>query len=463
MFDKHAIVIGGSIAGLLAARVLADHFTRVTILERDRLPHGPEARKGLPQACHVHVLLWRGQTLLEQLFPGLQTELDQAGAPQVDWIGDAMGYSFGGWMPHFPSSYLAHPCSRDLLEWLIRRRLSAYPQVHFLEERQAIGLISNGDRQNDPGSGPLVAGVRLRSRARPAQDEEDLAGDLIVDASGRDSRAPVWLAALGCPSPHETVVNSFLGYASRVYRKPPDIYPWKSLLVRGTPPGNKRGGVINPIENDRWMVTLAGAGRDYPPIDEAGFLDFARSLPAPILYQAIQSAEALTPITGYRKTENRWRHYERLTRQPGNFVLLGDAVCAFNPVYGQGMTLATLGATLLADCLSRRGTWQGLTGLAQDFQKKLARVLAAPWLLATGDDFRYLETQGEGRGMLTPVVHRYIDRAMAIANHDQRVFTTYFEVAQLLAPVVSFFSPSILAKVFYHALFPYTNVKSPEP
>jgi 2-polyprenyl-6-methoxyphenol hydroxylase-like FAD-dependent oxidoreductase len=449
---QHAAVIGGSMAGLLAGRVLADHFEHVTIIERDRLPTGPEPRKGLPQARHVHVLLWRGQQCLEKLFPGLQDELEQAGAPQVDWTGDSGWYSFGGWAPRFRSRYVSHPCSRDLLEWTIRRRLSSNPQVQFLEESEAADLLTTSDKSR-------VTGIRLRHRHQPDQGAQELQADLVVDASGRESHIPRWLKGLGYESPQETVVNSFLGYASRIYQKPPTWQSdWVSLLVRSTPPLSSRGGVINPIEHGRWMVTLGAAGRDYPPTDEAGFLEFARSLPVPTLYDAIKDAQPLTPIYGYRKTENRWRHFERLARWPENLIVAGDAVCAFNPVYGQGMTVAALGALTLADCLNDRRAGNDLAGLAKRFHTKLAQVIAGPWLLATGDDFRYPETEGGRPGVMTRLMHRYVDQVMYTANENAPVFLAFFEVAQLLKPPTVLFQPHIAARVMARIIWHPLNV-----
>ena len=436
----HAIVIGGSMAGMLAGRVLAEHFARVTIVDRDHFPGGPEARKGVPQARHVHVLLWRGQQSLEKLFPGLQEALGQAGAPLVDWIGDARMYSFGGWAPRFRSSYLTHPCSRDLLEWTIRQRLSAFPQVRFLEGHEAIDLLSNAQHTH-------VTGVRLRKRNQPEPGNTELEGDLVVDASGRESRSPSWLEGLGYDAPQERLVNAFLGYATRTYQRPAGFDEWKSLLIRGTAQANMRSGVINPVEGGRWMVTLAGVGGDYPPTDERGFMEFARSLAVPSLYDAIREAQPLSSIAGYRKTENRWLHYERLERWPENLSLVGDAVCGFNPIYGQGMSVATLGALALEQCLSIWRDKPSLDGLARCVQKKVARAIAGPWLLATGEDYRYPGTEGGGRNALTRLAHRYMDRVMTISNQDTQVFSTYFEVGQLIKPVSAFFRPGIVLRV----------------
>ena len=243
------------------------------------------------------------------------------------------------------------------------------------------------------------------------------------------------------------MVNSFLGYATRIYQAPMGGLDWKSLVVRGTPPGSKRGGVINPIEGQRWMVTLAGAGRDYPPTDEAGFLEFARSLPEPVLYDAIRQAAPLTGITGYRRTENRWHHFEQMKRWPENWIVLGDAVCAFNPVYGQGMTAAALEALLLDERLRARPGGQTMNGFARGFQAELAKRIQGPWLMATGEDYRYPETEGGRRGPLTVIMHKYMDRVMALGNQDMSVFQQFFKVFQLVSPLSSLFHPSIWLKL----------------
>ena len=181
--NEHALVIGGSMAGLLAARVLAGHFAQVTIVDRDHFPSGPEARKGLPQAHHVHVLLYKGQECLESLFPGLQAELGQAGAPRADWIGDTRWYSFGGWAPRFNSGYVSHPCSRDLLEWIIRKRLAALNNVRICEEQEVVDLLTSADQHQ-------ITGVVIHQRGQPDQPTQELQADLLVDASGREFAHP---------------------------------------------------------------------------------------------------------------------------------------------------------------------------------------------------------------------------------------------------------------------------------
>lgn len=383
----HAVVIGGSIAGLTAARVLSDHFARVTVLERDHLPEAPEFRSGAPQARHIHTLPLRGQAILEGYFPGLAAELLASGATSIHDSGQVAFFRAGGWHAlRDHSAIMSISFSRPLLENVLVRRVAALPGVHIVQESDVVGL-----RVDETGQ--RVSGVRWRPRHTQAVHEVELAADLVVDASGRDSRAPQWLASLGYTPPQETTVNAFAGYATRIYQRPGGFAAdWVTMHIKPTPPDSSRGGVIIPIEGDRWHVTLAGMGGDYPPIDEQGFMDFARSLPSPRLDQAIQAAEPLTKPYGYRRGENRLRHYDKLPRYLEGFLVYGDAVLVLNPVYAQGMTMVALGSLALEHSLAahvHQGGTGGLVGLAGSFQKQLSRVTASAWQMVTREDRRW--------------------------------------------------------------------------
>src|SRR5271166_6172978 len=443
---RHAVVVGGSMAGMLAARVLADHFKLVTLLERDHLPDTPSHRMGLPQARHVHVLLERGRMALERLLPGLTTDLLAAGALLLDTSGDLAILTPFGWGLRFRSGLQLLACSRNLIDWVIRRRVAARPNLRFWQEVTATGLVAAPD-------GQAVAGVRLRSRhggtLGPA-GEEELAADWVAVASGRDARLPNWMAALGYATPPETVVNSFLGYATRLYH-PPRGYQaeWKGLTIYAAPPNDPRGGAVIPVEGGRWLVMLTGGDGDYPPTDEAGFLDRARTMRAPDLYEAIRDAEPIGPIVGYRVTENRLRHYERAGRWPEGLVALGDAVCALNPVYGQGMTTAALGAEVLDRCLRRSRAPQGIRpGTGRKFQRELARTIAAPWLLATGTEYRFRRTEGPPRRRSTRMMHRYVDALTRLATRNAGARRRLMEVLHLLRPPAALFGPGVLSYVW---------------
>lgn len=447
----HAAIIGGGMAALWTARILSGHFERVTLIERDQLPAQPTSRAGVPQARHAHILLTGGQRLLEQLFPGLTGALAAAGVPEVDWAANSRICLPTGWTAQYSSGLVTRTCSRDLLEWEIRRRLLSDTRIRLLEGHEVIGLGPLG--QNDE-----VTGVQLRPRPgahAPAPEGDVLPADLVVDASGRDSRAPEWLAALGYGRPRESIVNAFLGYASRWYERPATFgSDWQALLVSPAPPHQPRGGVIYPIERGRWIVTLTGTARDYPPTDEAGFLDFARSLDTPLLHDAIRDARPLSPIWGYRRTENRLRHYDQLDRRPEGFLVLGDAVCTFNPVYGQGMTASALGALTLDRCLReqrRRHPHGDLGGLAGRFQHRLARSNATPWLLATSEDFRWPLTEGGRRSYRTRIAHHYLDRVLAAVPKERAAQQALLEVLHLVKSPIALAHPRILASVLAEA------------
>ncbi len=426
---SHALVIGSGMAGLLAARILAEHFEQVTIVERDHFPQEPTFRAGVPQSRHLHVLLRRGQMILEQLFPGLEAELAAAGAPLLDWGQDPYWLTARGLMPRFPSGVTTYACSRHLLEWIVRRRLVASASIRFAEGCDVIGLFADT-------SNTSVAGVGIRYRDSGAV--EACHAQLVVDASGRTSQTPEWLEALGYARPEETIISAFMGYASRFYQRPPGcVAHWKNMLVQSRPPESTRGGTLFPVEGDRWIVTVSGAARDYPPTDEVGFLAFVESLPSSILYDAIKDAQPLSAIHGYRQTENRLRHYEHLPQWPEGFVVLGDAVCALNPVYGQGMTTAAVGALTLQGCLrhQRRQCPDGmLIGMSRRFQQALARVNTVPWHMATLEDFRFLEYQGGRPSPAAQRLQRYLNGVRALAFVDPQAHLQLLNVMHMLKP-----------------------------
>jgi 2-polyprenyl-6-methoxyphenol hydroxylase-like FAD-dependent oxidoreductase len=433
---SHALVLGAGIAGLLAARVLVDHFSRVTLIDRDDLPENPETRNGVPQAHHAHILFVRGQRILENLFPGMIAELTSAGAPTVEWTADCPILFRDGWTPRFHSNLITRTCSRHLLEWQIRQRLMEYgnSQLTILSNRQMLGLDANKTR---------VTGVKIRHE----RAEEIIQADLVVDATGRESHMADWLPEIGYPAVEEKSVNAFLGYASRIYRQPHNQPDWKALFLMSNP--GTRGGLIYPIEDHRWVVTLSGRQRDYPPTNEDEFIEFARSLRSPAFYEAIKDVEPLTPIHGYRRTENRLRHFERLSHWPEGLIVTGDAVCAYNPVYGQGMTSAGLAALVLHECLDdqRKHHQNGdLTGLGRRFQKRLAKSNSAPWLMSTAEDYRWPDTEGDPPDHTTRFVQWYTDKVMAAAVHNPDIFQAFFEVTNLVKSPLVLFKPHILVR-----------------
>lgn len=436
---SRAVVLGAGIAGLVAARVLADHVENVTIVEQEQLPDEAAARNGVPQSRHVHVLLNSGRTILNRLFPGFDDEVGRAGAPLVDGIKDVAWMTSAGWSLRYPSRYLGYSASRPLIEHTIRQRLRVNPRVSWVEGQSALGLVASAD-------GNRVSGVRVRPRHGEAT-EELLGADLVVDATGRGSRATHWLRDLGYPEPPRSEIDAHLGYSTRLYRKPANLdFGWLGVYIQGKLPTNLRGAVLFPLESDTWIVTLAGFGRDYPPTDDEGFLEFARSLRSPVIYDAIKDAEPLTPAVATRSTANIWRHYERLPRWPEGFIALGDSVCAFNPVYGQGMSVAAKEALVLDACLRERSR-NGREVFARTFQKRIVREIAPVWTIATAEDVKTPGVEGGQPGRIDRFLQKYFDRVIQLTTEDVFANDIFRSVLNLDKPATALFHPRLVAKV----------------
>ncbi len=441
-----AVVMGAGMAGLWAARVLSDHFERVLVIERDTLPSGVEPRPGVPQSRQYHILLLRGLQLLKELFPGLDQELVAEGAVEFDILKDTKVFMRNQWLSQFESGQRLLSCSRVMLEAGLRRRLRQDGRVEFVDDTEVAGLQTSEQ-------GAAVTGARIRQKQKgehPRLSQDVLAADLVVDALGRRSPTPEWLVQAGYPAPEESVVDSFLGYVTRRYRKPENWQAdWRMLLLLATPPSVPRGGLIFPEENDTWVVMMAGINKNYPPTDDAGFDEFARSL-GEEFYGAVQAAEPISKAYGYRNTDSRWRRYEKLTRWPERFVVLGDAMCGFNPIYGQGMTVAALSAQALGRQLGRANG--RLDGLAQLAQREIGRITQGAWLLATGADLEWPGTVSNngGQHLVDSIGRWYIARLLDAIPYDQKLRLAFNDVNQLLKPVSSLLAPEVALRVFSH-------------
>jgi 2-polyprenyl-6-methoxyphenol hydroxylase-like FAD-dependent oxidoreductase len=435
----HAVVIGGSLAGLMSARVLGDYFDRVTLFERDRIENRPVLHKSIPQGNHVHVLLLSGQQVMSALFPGFTEELRRLGAVRfrvgidIAWYGPN-GKGYNATMSVREPRDLGlegHIMSRGLLEYLVRQRTTALANVK-LETGDAIeGLVHDRGR---------VCGVRTAAKSIEA--------DLVVDAGGRSSHASRWLVEMGVPAPEETTIGVDFAYTSTKYRKPDlDHEPEPLLLVGGPPPEHTRAAALFEIEDRTWHVSLAGRFGDYPPTDEDGFLAFAKSLPSPRLSEMIRDAERIADITHHRFPTSIWRHYERLPDFPAGFLILGDAICSFNPVYGQGMSSAALQAEALQKVLRERSAEsRGLDELAAFFFPKAAEAISAPWTLAANFDFAYPKTRGERPSGMAAGASYFaaLDSLQAEDIDVQRLIT---EVFQLTKPMSALREEPLLSRV----------------
>jgi flavin-dependent dehydrogenase len=443
--DKHAIVLGAGIGGLLAARVLTDHYQRVTLLERDTLA-GPAARRGVPQARHLHGLMEGGRLIIEELFPGITADAVGCGAPTTEVLSGSRWYLSGRRAAPTSTGLTTLLASRPLLESVIRDRVTAMPGVSLRQGTVADGLLDDGR----PG---VIAGVRVRSET-PGPDQ--LSADLVVDATGRASRATEWLARAGLPVPALERIDINLGYSSRTYRYRPDHLGGDRGVVVSTIPGSRGGGAIM-VEGDRWHVTLGGMLGDHPPTDHAGFEAFAATLPVPDIHQLVTDAEPLDDPVPHRFAGSVRRHFERLPAHPDQFMVLGDSLCSFNPIYAQGMTVAAQQALALRACLS-----EGLDGVPRRFYARATPYIDIAWQMSTGADLSYPGVVGR-RTLQIRVRNAYVHRCHIAAHADPAVARTFMRVANLVDPASALLQPAMLARVLRHGLLPRQRPATPNP
>ncbi|MFJ3903887.1 FAD-dependent oxidoreductase [Streptomyces sp. NPDC090025] len=437
---RHAVVVGGSLAGLLAARVLSEYAERVTVVERDRFPEEPDGRAGLPQGRHIHALIQGGQRAFDELLPGLVAELHALGAPKVGIPADMVQWQAGRWFTRSTATASFYSGPRDQLDWLVRERVFADPRIERIEATEAVGLVGDADR---------VRGVLLRRRGADAHKEPyELAADLVVDASGRTTRAPKWLAALGAEAPAEETLDTGLAYASRVFRTPEPDPSTDTLGYYIVPnPGQVYGGVVVPLGDGRHMVTLSGLRDDRPTTDEDRFEEYARRLPHPVVADWIAKAEPLSPVFGARNTANVRRRYDAPGRRPAGFLATGDALCTFNPIYGQGMAVAAMCAVALRGALAdtRR------TPTTRRVQKALLDASRQAWDISAGADKKMPGVVGNAtRTLLSErLTGWYVARVQDRAAGDPVVGSVFRSALALEKPMTALFAPAVVRAVLF--------------
>jgi 2-polyprenyl-6-methoxyphenol hydroxylase-like FAD-dependent oxidoreductase len=429
----HAIVIGASMGGLLAARALHNHFQSVTVLERDALPIEDIPRKGVPQGRHAHGLLAQGRNVIEGFFPGWTNEVVTAGGLFGDIANDVHWIGHGVRLKAAPSQLSGLLASRPVLEGHVRRRLAALPGVRLLDRCTVQSLLTEGE---------VVSGVRMDIEGR----SQELAVDLVIDATGRGSSCPAWLKLLGFDAPSEDRIEIGAGYTTRLYRRrPTDLRGKLAVVVAGSAP-NWRNGVVLAQSKDRWIVSIGGYLGDHAPTDEQMFSAYAASMSAPEIHEVVTSAEPVSDFLTYRFPASQRCRYERLSRFPRGFLVFGDAICSFNPVYGQGMTVAAQEAVVLNDCLRR-----GLDELAPRFFKAAATVVDVPWDIAVGNDLRHPAVEGP-RPAFVRFINWYIGKLHMAAQHDEQLTQAFLTVANLVASPTTLLSPAVAWRVLRGAL-----------
>jgi 2-polyprenyl-6-methoxyphenol hydroxylase-like FAD-dependent oxidoreductase len=431
----HVVVVGGSFAGVVCARVLSEHFAQVTILESDDVTPDVAPRKGVPQGAHVHGILQLGREIMDGLFPGFVAETQKEGAILFDAIAGAGAFGPNGWTARGKSNIRGFGVRRPLLENIARRRVLELPNVTIVRGR-AEGLVVGASRR--------VEGIV----ARTDSGEVTISADLVVDTSGRGSAAMSWLEREGFPVPEETVVQGFGGYASRLLRVPDDAWPAEGLRFMATLPRADltRGAILYPQDNGYNIISLFGQSRDYPPREEEAFDEFLASLATPLVHQVVSKSEKVSEIKTSRSTANRWRHYERLTEFPAGLVIVGDAAACFNPMAGQGISAACVAGIALRDTLLEVG--DDLSTLPVQFHQRQAKSLQFPWSVAVGFDLQFPASVGE-RPERTPEVlemGRYMKGLMELATVDVQAAEAVLKSNQTFDRSV-LRAPAIAAKV----------------
>ncbi|MFJ8311408.1 MULTISPECIES: FAD-dependent monooxygenase [unclassified Streptomyces] len=443
---RRAVVIGGGLAGMLAAAALSGYADEITVVERDGLPDGPVPRKGLPQAHHAHLLWSGGARAMEELLPGVNKRWLAAGARRIALPTGLVSMQSQGWLRRWPEMQFMIACSRDLLDWVVREQVTADARVKVLHHTELLSL---------EGGAARVTGVRVRTADG---EERGLEADLVVDASGRGSRAPLWLRGLGVNQPREEKVDSGLAYASRMFSAPAGAsdFPLVNVQSDAREPIPGRTTTIVPIEGGRWLVTLSGTRGGQPTGAAEEFEAFARSVRHPVVGELIADAEPLSDVVVSRSTVNRRYFFEKVKNWPDGFVVLGDAVATYNPVYGHGMSVAAQGALALRGNLAAHGL--GTPGLARRVQRAVARPVSLAWDLAVGQDILYPGAIGKQPGPTARLLRRYVDRLLLTATGHPVVTRSLFEVMTLSAPLAALARPRVVLAVLRGPVLPKLTV-----
>jgi 2-polyprenyl-6-methoxyphenol hydroxylase-like FAD-dependent oxidoreductase len=429
---SNAVVIGASISGLCAAQVLSEFYEQVTVVERDALPDAAYPRAGVPQGRHVHGLLTGGLLAFRELFPGLVEDLVTQGAPAGDLLAHGRSYFDGLRMAKTYGDLPGLAITRPYLEWQIRRRLQEQANVQILSTHTVTGLVASPDRR-------VIIGIRVIS-TNNGKTGATLPADLVVDASGRQSRAPDWLSEIGYLAPPEERLRIDIAYASWSATAPANLLGDDLGIVVGFTRANPCGGSLMRVEGDKWLVSLAGYSPSAPPATLEGCLEFAQRLAVPDLHHALQETTARDRPAHYRLRHSVRRHYERLARFPEGLVVLGDAACCFNPVYGQGMSVAAGQALIL-----REGLRQEHRPVAS-LRRQLARAGKVAWTLSVTSDLRLPWVSGR-RTLLVRAANGYTTMLFRAAHRDPAVTRGFFRVAHLVEPPLALARPNFTARL----------------
>ncbi len=436
---KRAVVIGAGMAGLPAARVLSDFFEKVILLESDTFPSNPVPRSGTPQSKHLHALLAGGERALTSLFPGFVESLVEAGAQQLP-AEMALRKERPGFAP-FPFrdlGFCAYSATRPLVEWVLRRRVAAIANVEIRQGSRAQHLLFDADK---------IAATGV-SAATAAGSVEEMAADLVLDCSSHGQLTLNLLTSLGLPAPHEDQIGMDMGYATGVFAIPDDApTEWKGVVTYSDPPRNRLGAFLMPVEGGEWIVSIGGSHNNKPGHDESGYLESLQRLRTPTIYNAVLGAKRRGSIERYGLKASRWRHFERLSQFPARLLPFGDTICRFNPVYGQGMSVAAKEAVLLQTLLREvvNESFE-IENLAIEFLSQAQTLIDAPWWQAAIPDLLDPLTIGARPADLADSL-RFGAALAKLAYRDAEIHKLMLEVQHLLKPRSMLRTPEILALI----------------
>ncbi|MFC4146099.1 FAD-dependent oxidoreductase [Micromonospora mangrovi] len=433
--EDRVVVLGGSMAGLLAARVLADAYAEVVVVDRDKIVGVTTARRGVPQGRHVHGLLARGQQVLEELFPGFTDDAIAAGVPTGD-LGELRWFFNGQRLRKGTTGLICVSTDRPVLEGMVRARVAALPNVRFVESTDVVGLVATPDAAR-------ITGVRVSEHAGDGTEEVIEAG-LVVDATGRGSRTPVWLEELGYQRPETEKVPIDLTYTTRHFRlRDESILDGDLSINPVSTPAQPRGAFFSRVGHGRCIVSLTGVLGDAAAPDDESFMEWTRTLPVSDVYDVIHDAEPLDDPVSFKYPASVRRRYDLLERFPERLLVVGDAMCSFNPVYGQGMTVAALEALALRTHLES-GVPEPLV-----FFKDISAVIDVPWQISAGADLDFAEVPGP-RPPELQMMNSYMSLLQSAATRDGEVTRTFMRVAGLVDPPTALMSPDMIYRVLKH-------------
>jgi 2-polyprenyl-6-methoxyphenol hydroxylase-like FAD-dependent oxidoreductase len=438
LVGQRAVVVGAGIGGLSVAGALAGHFERVDILERDRLATSVGSRPGTPQDRHPHGLLAGGLRALDEIFPGFERDLAGAGAVSVR-IGQDILYERPdvGTLPRRDLASTVLAASRPLIELVLRRRAEAIPNIALRPEHRVTEIMPATD-------GAAARGVRFDAGTGRS---ETLEADLVVDASGRGALTLALLDALGWEGPEVTEIGVEISYATAFVSIPADAPDWKVVLTLPDPPTLALNAVLVPAEDGRWMIAIADRGAAARLETWDAFLAALSRLITPTIHNALRHVEPPDSIRHYHFPASLWRHFERLPRMPRGVLPIADALCRFNPIYGQGMSAAAKQARLLRDVLERAAAEPDPLVAAQaGFMAEVATVLQAPWSMSTSADLAFPGTRGE-RPEKFEEGQQFEAALFRAVVADPVVHRAAMDVMQLLQPFDRLQEPDMLRRI----------------